>query len=123
MYFENLLDVMVFLVFGKSRTKWRQRLDMTIAVDWDFKHKLKQTKKSINSNKKTVMPIRSYCCCLFRCTFQYFRELTCFSFWILHLLFPSHGINLDHTGKDFHMASQTCDGYPVFLLSSRSVSF
>ena len=27
--------------------KWRQRPDMTIAVDWDVKHQLKQTKPEI----------------------------------------------------------------------------
>ena len=32
------------LMLGKSPIKWRQRLDMTIAVDWDVKHQFKQTK-------------------------------------------------------------------------------
>ena len=29
-----------FDIFGKSPIKWRQRLDITIAVDWDVKHQL-----------------------------------------------------------------------------------
>ena len=32
------------LMLGKSPIKWRQRPDMTFAVDWDVKHQLKQTK-------------------------------------------------------------------------------
>ena len=31
-------------MLGKSPIKWRQRPDMPFAVDWDIKHKLKQTK-------------------------------------------------------------------------------
>ena len=31
------------LMLGKSSIKWRQRPDMTIAVDWDVKHQFKQT--------------------------------------------------------------------------------
>ena len=30
-------------MLGKSPMKWRQRLDMTFAVDWDVKHQFKQT--------------------------------------------------------------------------------
>ena len=30
------------VILGKSSIKWRQRPDMTLAVDWDVKH-LKQT--------------------------------------------------------------------------------
>ena len=30
------------LMLGKSPIKWRHRPDMTIAVDWDFKHQFKQ---------------------------------------------------------------------------------
>ena len=29
-------------MLGKSPIKWRQRPDMTTAVDWDVKHKFKQ---------------------------------------------------------------------------------
>ena len=29
-------------ILGKSHIKWRQRSDMTIAVDWDVKHQLIQ---------------------------------------------------------------------------------
>ena len=35
------------LMLGKSPIKWRQRPDMTIAVDWDVKHLFKQTNKSM----------------------------------------------------------------------------
>ena len=31
-------------MLDKSPIKWRQRLDMTIAVNWDVKHQFKQTK-------------------------------------------------------------------------------
>ena len=31
------------LMLGKSPIKWRQRPDMTIAVDWDVKHQFNQT--------------------------------------------------------------------------------
>ena len=34
-------------MLGKSPIKWRQRPDMTFAVDWDVKH---QFKNSTNSN-------------------------------------------------------------------------
>ena len=30
-------------MLGKSHIKWRQRPDMTIAVDWDVKHQFKVT--------------------------------------------------------------------------------
>ena len=30
------------LMLGKSLIKWRQRPDMTIAVDWDVKHQFKR---------------------------------------------------------------------------------
>ena len=33
------------LMLGKSPIKWRQRPDMTIAVDWDVKHQFNQTNK------------------------------------------------------------------------------
>ena len=33
------------LILDKSPVKWRKRLDMTIAVDWDVKHQFKQTNK------------------------------------------------------------------------------
>ena len=34
------------LLTCKSPIKWRQRPDMTIAVDWDVKHQFKQTNKT-----------------------------------------------------------------------------
>ena len=34
-------------MLGKSPIKWRQRPDMTIAVDWDVKHQFKQTNNLI----------------------------------------------------------------------------
>ena len=35
------------LMLGKSPIKWRQRPDMTIAVDWDVKHQFKKNKKMV----------------------------------------------------------------------------
>ena len=32
-------------MLGKSPIKWRQRPDMTIAVEWDVKHQFKQANK------------------------------------------------------------------------------
>ena len=40
------------LMLGKSPLKWRQRPDMTIAVDW-VKHQFKQTNKQ--TNKKLLI--------------------------------------------------------------------
>ena len=40
LYFKHLLYVIIML--GKSPITWRQRSGMTLAVDWDFKHQLKQ---------------------------------------------------------------------------------
>ena len=31
------------LILDESPIKWRQRPDMTLAVDWDVKHQFKQT--------------------------------------------------------------------------------
>ena len=31
------------LILGKSPIKWRQRPDLTLAVDWDVKHQFKHT--------------------------------------------------------------------------------
>ena len=43
-------------MLGKSPTKWRQRPDMIIAVDWDVKHQFKQTNKpSINLIHRTML--------------------------------------------------------------------
>ena len=36
------------LILGKSPIKWRQRPDMTFAVDWDVKHQFKQTNALLN---------------------------------------------------------------------------
>ena len=40
--YEAHFDCHDILILGKSPIKWRQRPDMTIAVDWDVKHQLKQ---------------------------------------------------------------------------------
>ena len=40
-------------MLGKNPIKWRQRPDMTIAVDWDVKHQFKQT---IDSNQVQHKP-------------------------------------------------------------------
>ena len=46
------------LILGKNPIKWRQRSDMTIAVDWDIKHQFKQIKTIIVllNTKETVDP-------------------------------------------------------------------
>ena len=41
--FEAPIECSGVLNFGKRPIKWRQRSDMTIIVDWDVKHKFKQT--------------------------------------------------------------------------------
>ena len=43
LYFEALVGCHDILILGKSPIKWRQRPDMTLAVDWDVKHQLKKT--------------------------------------------------------------------------------
>ena len=49
---EALVGCHDILILGKSPIKWRQRPDMTLAVDWDVKHQLKQTKKSFMLSSK-----------------------------------------------------------------------
>ena len=39
---KRILSVVASLMLGKSLIKWKQCPDMTIAVDWDVKHQLKQ---------------------------------------------------------------------------------
>ena len=46
--FQALVGCHDILILGKSPIKWRQRPDMTLAVDWDVKHQLKQTLFSQN---------------------------------------------------------------------------
>ena len=43
--FEALVGCHDILILGKSPIKWRQRPDMTLAVDWDV-NQFKQTKKN-----------------------------------------------------------------------------
>ena len=43
LYLKHFLYVMTSLISGTNPIKWRQRPDMTIAVDWDIKHQFKQT--------------------------------------------------------------------------------
>ena len=45
--FQALVGCHDILILGKSPIKWRQRPDMTLAVDWDVKHQLKQTNKQV----------------------------------------------------------------------------
>ena len=45
--FKALVGCHDILILGKSPIKWRQRPDMTLAVDWDVKHQFKQTNKQI----------------------------------------------------------------------------
>ena len=41
--FEAVFGCHDILIWGKSLIKWGQHPDMTLAVDWNVKHKLKQT--------------------------------------------------------------------------------
>ena len=45
--FQALVGCHDILILGKSPIKWRQRPDMTVAVDWDVKHQFKQKKTCI----------------------------------------------------------------------------
>ena len=45
--FQALVGCHDILILGKSPIKWRQRPDMTLAVDWDVKHQLKQKNKDL----------------------------------------------------------------------------
>ena len=49
--FQALVGCHDILILGKSPIKWRQRPDMTLAVDWDVKHQLKQTNKHPDESK------------------------------------------------------------------------
>ena len=42
---KHILNVMTSCCWVKVQLKWRQRPDMTIAVDYDVKHQFKQTNK------------------------------------------------------------------------------
>ena len=42
------------VMLGKSPIKWRQRPDMTIAVDWDVNHEFNQNKQRILLSKPRV---------------------------------------------------------------------
>ena len=52
--FEAIFGCYDVLILGISPIKWRQRPDMTIAVDWDAKHQFKQTKKLWSKRKLPV---------------------------------------------------------------------
>ena len=55
--YEAHLECHDILMLGKSPMKWRQRPDMTIAVNRDVKHQLKQT----NKQKQTcILEIKAY---------------------------------------------------------------
>ena len=43
LYIEAPFGCYDILILGTSPINWRQRPDMTIAVDWDAKHQFKQT--------------------------------------------------------------------------------
>ena len=43
LYLKHFLDVMTSLF---STIKWRQRPDMTLAVDWDVKHQYTETNRT-----------------------------------------------------------------------------
>ena len=46
---EALFGCHDILILDKSPIKWKQRRDMTLAVDWDVKLQFKQTKKNFPS--------------------------------------------------------------------------
>ena len=48
--FEALVGCHDILILVKSLIKWRQRPDMTLAVDWDVKHQFKQKFRLSYSN-------------------------------------------------------------------------
>ena len=50
-YFEALFGCHEILILGRSPIKWRQRRDMSIAVDWDVKHQFKQSINCFNKVK------------------------------------------------------------------------
>ena len=52
--FEALVGCHDILILGKSPIKWRQRPDMTLAVDWVIKHQFKQIQKDGCVNHKSV---------------------------------------------------------------------
>ena len=45
--FQALVGCHDILILGKNPIKWRQRPDMTLAVDWDVKHQFKQINKQV----------------------------------------------------------------------------
>ena len=45
--FQALVGCHGILILSKSPIKWRQRLDMTLSVDWDVKHQFKQINKHV----------------------------------------------------------------------------
>ena len=49
MVYEAHFECHDILMLGKSPIKWKQRPDMTIAVDWDVKHHIK---KQINFSER-----------------------------------------------------------------------
>ena len=57
------------LMLGKSFIKWRQRPDMTIAVDWDVKHQFKQLKNKTKTKKQHIsyMDVKAFCRTLVYC--------------------------------------------------------
>ena len=50
--FQALVGCHDILIVGKSPTKWKQRPDKTVAVDWDVRHQFKQTNNE-NFNTKS----------------------------------------------------------------------
>ena len=55
--FEALFGCHEILLFGKKNPiKWRQRPDITIAVDWDVKHQFKQINKFTTNDSESCIP-------------------------------------------------------------------
>ena len=48
--FQALVGCHDIIILGKSPIKWRQRPDMTLAVDWDVKHQFKHIQSNQINN-------------------------------------------------------------------------
>ena len=62
------------LMLGKSPIKWRQRPDMTIAVDWDVKNQFKQTKRVNYAHRNTQLV--EHCIQLHVCDVMFWKKMT-----------------------------------------------
>ena len=58
-FYEANFECHDILMLGKSSIKWRQRPDMTIAIDLDVKHQFKQTKIKLVNRSGLSLPRKS----------------------------------------------------------------